>query len=160
MKQIIPHFFIAIFFLLSYKTFGSSEYEDPPSAERSKSFQCLIVDDAALNRKFLGRMIQNATRDLGEVILNYAENEEKAAAILAESPSIHLMISDGNMTSDIGGTKLVADIRSTFKGFIVAWSTDPTEVAGMLAAGANYALSKPASSADVKDMILKFYERL
>lgn len=159
MKQIKYYFFVAIFFLLSKQPFGSAELEEAAAA-KSSSFECLIVDDLPVNRRFLGNMLKKATQSMGGIILHYAESEEKAKTILAESPSINLVVSDGEITLGIGGTKLVTDIRSTFKGFIVAWSTDPTEQAGMMAAGANYDLTKPGTLKDIKRMLSAFDESL
>lgn len=159
MNQIKYPLFITIFFLFSSIPFGSSELDPSSSAPRTP-FECLIVDDTSLNRRLIGVMIQSATREVGEIILHYAENEAAALSILAKSPSIQLVVTDGQMTADMGGTKLVAKIRDTFKGFIVAWSGDSTEQAGMMKAGANYGLSKPASPDDVKGMISVWYESL
>lgn len=118
------------------------------------------MDDSALNRRLLGKIIERAPKTFGEILVHYAENEEQAVSTLAEKPSIQLVISDGQMTPGIGGKSLVTEVRTTFKGFIVAWSTDSTEQDGMVEAGANYALTKPARTADIECMLAAFYESL
>ena len=114
----------------------------------------LVVDDSALTRKAIKRIIGMIDLDIGQVI--EAENGSEALKVLEEE-SIDLVLTDLNMPVMTGmdmiyhmrgneATKLIPIV-------VVSTESSPTRIEGLLVDGVKDYLHKPFTPEEFKEVI-------
>ena len=116
----------------------------------------LIVDDSALTRKAIKRIIDMLELEIAEIV--EAENGREALQKLEET-SIDLVLADLNMP-EMGGIEMIYHMRgdeSTKHIPVVVVSTESstTRIEGLLADGAKDYLHKPFTPEEFKEVITR-----
>jgi two-component system chemotaxis response regulator CheY len=116
----------------------------------------LIVDDSALTRKAIGRILGMIDLDAGELF--EAENGTEALKVLDEK-NIDLVLADLNMP-EMGGIEMIYHMRGNeatrnIPVVIVSTESSTTVIEGLLADGAKDYLHKPFTPEDFREVITR-----
>ena len=116
----------------------------------------LIVDDSALTRKAIGRILGMIDLDAGELF--EAENGTEALKILDEK-NIDLVLADLNMP-EMGGIEMIYHMRGNeatrnIPVVIVSTESSTTVIEGLLADGAKDYLHKPFTPEEFREVITR-----
>ena len=120
----------------------------------------LIVDDSALTRKAIQRIVRMIDTDLGEII--EAENGVEALKVLEQS-HIDLVLADLNMPK-MGGVEMIHKMKSdesTKSIPVVIVTTEPsmTRIKELLSDGVKDYLHKPFTPEEFKETITQTLEQ-
>ncbi len=116
----------------------------------------LIVDDSALTRKAIKRIIEMLDLEIAETI--EAENGREALEKL-EQTSIDLVLADLNMP-EMGGIEMIYHMRGNedtkyIPVVVVSTESSTTRIEGLLADGAKDYLHKPFTPEEFKEVITR-----
>ena len=114
----------------------------------------LIVDDSALTRKAISRIIEMIDLEFDEVV--EACNGHEALEMLQEG-SIDLVLADLNMP-EMGGIEMIYhmashEVTKHIPVIVISTESSTTRIEGLLANGAKNYLHKPFTPEQVKDVI-------
>lgn len=116
----------------------------------------LIVDDSALTRKAIRRIVDMIGLDIESVV--EAQNGLEALKILNES-HIHLVLADLNMP-EMGGIEMIYHMRGNdatrdIPVVIVSTESSTTVIEGLLADGAKDYLHKPFTPEEFREVLTR-----
>lgn len=114
----------------------------------------LIVDDSALTRKAIGRIIEMIDLEFDEVV--EACNGREALEMLQRG-NIDLVLADLNMP-EMGGIEMIYhmasnEVTKNIPVVVISTESSTTRIEGLLANGAKNYLHKPFTPEQVKEVI-------